>query len=307
MKIYELQNFCEVCKSKSFTKAAQNLYMSRQSVLRSINSLESELRHPLFSRGPLGVTLTEFGEMFYEKVGLILNDIDALNTLAEEYDRKKNQRIGIGIRGNFRSAFIVRTLVKEFQLLNPDVEVEIIGCETDDIVPDVRDGRIDFGFTIVSDAYSDLDTIPLETLEFVLLTYKGSALTANETIHADDLSGEQLISAAFSRHPAMMVSGFSNARGEGPEILMDTMDLGFLYHMVHNKSAHGILIYRDAQIATKLFDDVVCRRFDPAVCLQLGLVFRKEIEMRPLMQNFIDYAANNYDRIRKQNKLDIDI
>ena len=78
MKIYEIENFLEVCKYKSFSRTAQALYMSRQSLLRSINNLEDEFGHPLFSRGATGVTLTDFGKAFYEKAVESLEKFDEL-------------------------------------------------------------------------------------------------------------------------------------------------------------------------------------------------------------------------------------
>ena len=79
MKIYEIENFIEVCRYNSFSKAAQALFISRQSLLRSINNLEDELEYPLFSRGPMGITLTEFGREFYKKAVEAVRDAGILH------------------------------------------------------------------------------------------------------------------------------------------------------------------------------------------------------------------------------------
>lgn len=300
MKVHDLQNFCEVCRCKSFTKAAQNLYMSRQSVLRSINSLEDQLRYPLFSRGPLGVTLTEFGQLFYKKVSLVLNDIDALTHLPEEFDRGVNRRIGIGIRGNFRSAYIVRTLIRKFQEIYPDTDVEVIGCETNDILPRVQEDRIDIGFTILPDETDGLKKLPLEMLEFAVLTHKDSSLANFRKIHVEQLAGETFISAAFSRHPIRIISDFSAKVNDKPVVLMDTVDVGLLYQMVHNNAAHGILLRRDAHMGMRVYDDVICRSFEPPLCLCMGLLYKDGPNMTRLKRQFIDYAARNYDKVRAE-------
>lgn len=76
MLIRQLECFCAVCETGSFTKAAGLLYVTQSAVSQQISSLEKELRVNLFKREGRVLSITEAGSLFYQKCRMILNDID---------------------------------------------------------------------------------------------------------------------------------------------------------------------------------------------------------------------------------------
>ena len=60
----ELSVFLRLAESLHFARSAKAAHMSPSALTRSIQRLEEELGHPLFQRGPRGVTLTRAGEIF---------------------------------------------------------------------------------------------------------------------------------------------------------------------------------------------------------------------------------------------------
>ena len=61
MTTKQLKQFLEVYRCSSINKAAQNLYISRSSLISSINALEEELGQPLLRRTHSGISPTDFG------------------------------------------------------------------------------------------------------------------------------------------------------------------------------------------------------------------------------------------------------
>ena len=76
MLIRQLECFCAVCETGSFTKAAGLLYVTQSAVSQQISSLEKELRVRLFKREGRVLSITDAGSLFYQKCRMILNDID---------------------------------------------------------------------------------------------------------------------------------------------------------------------------------------------------------------------------------------
>ncbi len=76
MLIRQLECFCAVCETGSFTKAAGLLYVTQSAVSQQISSLEKELRVRLFNREGRVLSITDAGSLFYQKCRMILNDID---------------------------------------------------------------------------------------------------------------------------------------------------------------------------------------------------------------------------------------
>ena len=63
MKISDFELFAVVAREKSFSKAAQRLYISQSAVTQHIKKIETELGFELFERNTHFVTLTEQGEI----------------------------------------------------------------------------------------------------------------------------------------------------------------------------------------------------------------------------------------------------
>lgn len=81
MDINQLQTFVKVSEFGSFTKTAEQSFISGTAVMKQINRLETELNLKLFFRTATGVTLTPQGQKFLLYVHQIL---DLLNTAIEE-------------------------------------------------------------------------------------------------------------------------------------------------------------------------------------------------------------------------------
>ena len=62
----QLTTFIAVAESKSFNKAASQLFISAPGVIKQINALEKNIHISLFNRTHSGVTLTPAGESFYQ-------------------------------------------------------------------------------------------------------------------------------------------------------------------------------------------------------------------------------------------------
>ena len=65
-----LDTFIAVADCKSFTKAAERLYISPTAVMKQMNNLENHLSVKLIDRTPAGVRLTPAGEVIYRDEGL---------------------------------------------------------------------------------------------------------------------------------------------------------------------------------------------------------------------------------------------
>lgn len=82
MDIYALQAFIEVSKHRSFSLAADSLYLTQPAVSKRIAGLEEELGVRLFDRIGRRVMLTEAGRTLRPKAQSLLNDLADLKRLA---------------------------------------------------------------------------------------------------------------------------------------------------------------------------------------------------------------------------------
>ena len=71
MELRQLNYFIAISDAKSFTRAAEKLYVSQPALTGQINTLENELGMKLFDRTNKSVQLTPAGEVFYKHPGAL--------------------------------------------------------------------------------------------------------------------------------------------------------------------------------------------------------------------------------------------
>jgi DNA-binding transcriptional LysR family regulator len=84
----QLDTFIQVADAGSFSKAADELYISSTAVIKQINLLESSLNLQLFERSHRGLTLTEAGKSLYKDSKYIIQ------YSLESVDRAMNAMLG---------------------------------------------------------------------------------------------------------------------------------------------------------------------------------------------------------------------
>lgn len=68
----QLETFIKVADAGSFSKAANELFISTTAIIKQINLLESSLDIQLFIRTHRGLTLTEAGQSIYRDAKYII-------------------------------------------------------------------------------------------------------------------------------------------------------------------------------------------------------------------------------------------
>ena len=68
----QIRTFICVVEYGSFSKAAEQLYLSTVSVMKQINALEERLDTKLVERSHLGISLTETGSVIYRQAKKII-------------------------------------------------------------------------------------------------------------------------------------------------------------------------------------------------------------------------------------------
>ncbi len=66
MTLNQLEYFCAVCRYRSITRAADELFVSQPTISLAIKDLETEFHLHLFNHGKNRIYLTEDGAHFYE-------------------------------------------------------------------------------------------------------------------------------------------------------------------------------------------------------------------------------------------------
>ena len=102
----KLETFLLVCKEKSFTKAAEKLFITPAAIKKQIDALEEEVGVKLVHRSPTGCSLTVGGQVFYDRAKNILKYIHASIEQVRLADQAQYQELRVGHSLKFDYGFI---------------------------------------------------------------------------------------------------------------------------------------------------------------------------------------------------------
>ena len=141
MELRHLTYFVAVAEERSFTRAAERLWVAQPGLSTQIRRLEAELGVQLLERHPRGVEPTAAGELLLERARAAL--------AAAEVARNTGHDLQAGLVGSIRVGLATGAawgeapaLLQAFARERPDVEVTVFEAYAGALLRDLRDGRL---------------------------------------------------------------------------------------------------------------------------------------------------------------------
>lgn len=113
-----------VYKEKSFSKAAEKLFISQPSLSLTIKKAEQILGTPVFDRSKSPIQLTEFGKKYIQAIEQIFDLEEQLSSYLNELAQLKHGRLSVGA-GNFCLAYILPKIIERYRTAYPDIQFNI--------------------------------------------------------------------------------------------------------------------------------------------------------------------------------------
>lgn len=159
----QIRYFQAVVRCRSFSEAAAECYISQSAISQQIQALEKELGVQLLHRGNRRFSLTPAGEYFYQKSLILTADFDRLCRETARIANRDNAELRVGyLKGYGGQEF--KLAVAEFSEKHPEVSVQIINGNHEDLYDALRSGGVDLVLNDQRRAFSD------EYVNFILTT-----------------------------------------------------------------------------------------------------------------------------------------
>lgn len=130
MNSSQITCFLEAARQRSFSKAAENLYLSQPGVSKLIAALEKELGHPLFFRTPhRPVELTPAGRLYYEFFSKTEHEFHQIGEKAQIMSRQLSGKIRLGFLSGWNVISILQPYLDEFKMHYPQVDIQLFFCD----------------------------------------------------------------------------------------------------------------------------------------------------------------------------------
>lgn len=191
MSLFSYQIFNAVAKQQSFLRAAEEMNLTPSAVSHSMSSLENKLGFPLFIRSRTGVKLTNEGHSLLVHVRSILNSEEQLQQEAAQINGLEKGTVSIG---TFSSVCInwIPDIVKSFRMLYPNININIMQGDYEDVLSWTKAGAVDIGFATLP-VRDDLLSTPLHKDRLLCITPRTFKPAHSDYVTVDDIKEEPFI------------------------------------------------------------------------------------------------------------------
>lgn len=192
MELKQLKYFWEVCRSGSFSKAAENLYITQQGISKAISLLEHELKVELFIRTRSGITLTPQGEYLKERCGYLLEYVDETRRSIPQiavYPRE-NMKVSLTAGGRI---IMPMSMSEEFERVNPGTKISVVERNEYECENDVLENQFDGAIITEPQDEGRFRVYPLIRLPLCVMMNKSHVLAQNTELGRTDFDNLDLI------------------------------------------------------------------------------------------------------------------
>ena len=169
MDMKQLETFLAIAKYKSFSKAAEALYLTQPTVSNHIANLEKELDTNLINRSNRKVSLTTSGEILYEYAKSILHLKKDATLELSKYQGKMTGHVEIA-SSTIPEQYLLPEILSGFHRRYPEITYTLSHFDSKEVVDGILKGQIDFGFVGAKSFHKQLEYIPLVEDELLLVT-----------------------------------------------------------------------------------------------------------------------------------------
>lgn len=210
LDLYRIFNV--VSKNESFSKAAQELYMTQSAVSQAIMKLENELEIQLFYRTSKGVVLTSEGKLLNKHINSALGMINIAEEKILEFKRLKTGQLRIGV-GDTISRYFLLPYLEDFHARYPGIKLNILNGTTTEICDFIKNGKADVGICNLPIDDDQIKVIPCKEIHDIFVCGEKFKKLTNKPISLEYLMKMPLIFLEKKSNSRMFVENYLKKKG----------------------------------------------------------------------------------------------
>jgi DNA-binding transcriptional LysR family regulator len=289
VELRHLRYFIAIAEERSFTGAAERLWVAQPGLSTQMRRLEAELGVQLFERHPRGVDLTQAGELFLERARVAVSAADVALATGSDLEAGVIGSLRLGLAAGAPWS-LASELLLQFGLERPGVELTVVEAHGGTLWRDLRAGRLDALVAPTGHGSADLRTLELGHEDWVVLVGTSHPLAGIGSVDAEELQGQR-IAVTGHRDGAVLDRTVTDLLAE----------LGVEAQLVPGApgpARHAAVANNEALVLTTAPDavpsGVIVRRLEPRRTLPFELLWRDEVS--PALSELISLAAANVQR-----------
>lgn len=157
----------EVYREKSFSKAAQKLFVSQPWLSATVKKVEQELGLPLFDRSTSPISLTDAGRYYMEQIQRIMSIEEEMREHFQALRHTQRVQLQIG-SSMFFCTYVLPVLLKDFTLQYPQVTLTFTEGSNKTLTEKLLAGQLDLMLEAEQPVHNRLESVLWASEEIVL-------------------------------------------------------------------------------------------------------------------------------------------
>jgi LysR family cyn operon transcriptional activator len=279
--------FYVIARAGSFSRAAEELYITQPAVSYAIKQLEEKLGGKLFFRTSKGVELTHEGDVLFRYIEKAYHFIQAGEKEIASMHELQSGEITIGASDTLCKHFLLPH-VEQFHHSFPFIKLQVTNRTTQETIDLLKQGKVDFGIV----------NLPIEDRQL----HVQQALELQDTFVAgkvySELAKKRVAMERLVTYPLLLLEQGSSIRryadrfaeSQGlklrPEIELGSIDLLVDFARIGLGIAYVIRNFVTAELAAGTLLEIKLK--EPIPPRQAGIVTLKGVPVSAAAKRFID-------------------
>lgn len=289
MTLTQLEYFAQVAEQKSFTRAAEKLFVSQPALSKSIQVLERELNACLLERTSQGLKVTQDGELVWRYARELVNHY--AQRTSEMLSLLSTQRsiLRFGLPPSAGTVYFSK-IIYQYSRQFPQVDLQITEVASKKIHEMIQNDQLDLGVVILPFSDPIMEIKCVYTSEAVLATSWDHPLAHRQEVSLIELKDESFlfVSKEYMYHDQVL----SRCREAGfnPQIVFQSSQWDILLEMA--AEGNGVTIMEKSLVARMGQERLCCVHLtQPEFPWTLSLIHKRDKPLSPDAKAFWDLCT----------------
>jgi DNA-binding transcriptional LysR family regulator len=230
MELAQIEAFLQVARLRSFSRAAEALFLTQPSVTARIQTLEREIGERLFERSGRTVSLTDAGRAFMPHAQ---RAVTAVQEGSDAIDAVRHGEVG-SLRLAAASSvgtYVLPAILRRYYDARPQVHVRLSTGATEEVIEHVLDGQVHVALCRLT-RHPDVESARLYSDDLALVVPPEHPFVARRRVRLADAARERFLFFERGSSYHTMVYSLFLAIGAVPEAAMEIDSIETTKHMI---------------------------------------------------------------------------
>jgi len=294
LELAQLEAFLQVAHHRSFSRAAEALFLTQPSVTARIQSLEREIGERLFERTGRSVSLTDAGHAFIPHAQRALTAVQEGTDAIEAVRHGDIGSIRIGASASI-ATYVLPGILKHFRESRPRVHVHINTGTSEDIIERMLAGELHVAIVRLTQ-HPEVESVHLYNDDLSLVVAPDHPFATKDRVTVAEAGREPfLFFERSSSYHSLIYSMFLRA-GVVPESVMELDSMETTKHMVEAGIGIAILpvvsVEREAKTGSLVRVEI--RDMEQPAYREVGVHVLRNRIMAPPLRDFLRLLTSDF-------------